>query len=203
MTAASNKNRKLIVKLLAVVAAMIGLSFASVPLYNLFCSTTGFGGTTRRAAAAPEAVAGRVITVSFNADVNRDLAWEFHPMQTAVRFRVGEVGIAKYSARNKSAVPVVGTAVFNVQPDKAGPYFNKIECFCFTEQLLAPGEAAEFPVTFFIDPAIMDDPDMADVTDITLSYTFYRAKDQSKARAAALALHEGTGKGTIPPTTLQ
>lgn len=167
------RNRTVVLLSLGVVAAMFGLVAASVPLYQLFCQVTGFGGTTQRAEAAGEVVSDRQITVRFNADVNSRLPWRFHPEQRQVTLAIGESGLAFYRATNLSARAVTGTATFNVTPFKAGPYFNKIECFCFTEQTLGPGESVDMPVTFFVDPAILDDPNLADVHTITLSYTFF------------------------------
>ncbi len=161
-------------------AGMAGLAYASVPLYRLFCQVTGFGGTTRVAAEAPGAVAGRVVTVRFDANVARDLPWRFEPAVPAVKVAVGENVLAFYRARNVSNAPITGTATFNVTPHKAGSFFAKIECFCFTEQTLAPGETVELPVSFFIDPAILKDPEAEDVGEITLSYTFFRALAASR-----------------------
>lgn len=161
-------------------AGMAGLAYASVPLYRLFCQVTGFGGTTRVAAEAPGAVAGRVVTVRFDANVARDLPWRFEPVVPAVKVAVGENVLAFYRARNVSNAPITGTATFNVTPHKAGSFFAKVECFCFTEQTLAPGETVELPVSFFIDPAILKDPEAEDVGEITLSYTFFRALAASR-----------------------
>ena len=166
---------------LGIVVAMFGLVAASVPLYQLFCQVTGFGGTTQRADAPSDVVSDRQITVRFNADVNSKLPWRFQPAQRDVTLAIGEEGLAFYRATNLSARTVTGTATFNVTPFKAGPYFNKIQCFCFTEQTLKPGETVDMPVTFFVDPAILDDPDLADVHTITLSYTFFEAVGSSAA----------------------
>ena len=161
-----------------VVVAMVGLSFASVPLYRIFCQVTGFGGTTQRAERAPGQVADRLIAVRFNADVNQGMAWKFQPVQRSVQVRVGEETLIAYRASNPSNRPIVGVATFNVQPDKAGQYFDKIACFCFNEQRLEPGQTVDMPVSFFIDPKMLDDPNMADVNTITLSYTFFEKPDQ-------------------------
>ena len=167
---------------LTVVAGMLGLAFAGEPLYRTFCQVTGYGGTTKRAEKAPvEKTSDRVITVRFDANVNRELPWRFHPVQREVKVRPGEEKLAFYEATNLSDKPIVGTAVFNVSPYKVGTYFNKVQCFCFTEQVLKPGETASMPVSFFVDPDIDSDPDAADVTTITLSYTFYPADDQKAA----------------------
>lgn len=162
---------------------MIGLAYASVPLYTLFCKATGFGGTTRIAAAAPKTdqKTERRITVTFDSNVDPALPWEFVPEVKNVSAKVGEPVLVKYKAVNKGSESVVGTAVYNVQPEKAGAYFFKTQCFCFTQQVLKSGEVAEMPVEFYIDSSIADDRLMDDVQNITLSYTFFRAKDQSKA----------------------
>ncbi len=155
------------------VAAMVGASFAAVPLYALFCQVTGIAGTTQRADAAPDAAIDRKITVRFDANVGNGLGWSFRPLTRAVTVNVGEVGEALYVAENRTDKEITGTAVFNVTPFEVGPYFNKIACFCFTEQTLKPGERVEMPVTFFVDPEIVDYSDLDYVHSITLSYTFY------------------------------
>ena len=171
------RNRVFLISLLALAFGMVGLAYASVPLYSLFCQVTGFGGTTQRAKAAPGTVLDREVTVQFNADVNSGLPWIFRPNQREVKVKLGETALVSYHAENRGKEPLVGTAVFNVTPEKTGAYFDKIECFCFTEQTLNPGESADLPVAFFVDPALADDPNLEDVTTITLSYTFYRAKN--------------------------
>jgi len=173
-----------------VVAGMVGLSFAAVPLYQIFCQVTGYGGTPQVVEAGSVEVLDRQITVRFNADTDRNLPWHFRPEQRSVHLKVGEQALVFYKASNLSEAPVVGTAVFNVTPEKAGQYFNKIECFCFTEQLLKPGESVDMPVAFYVDPRLNDDPSMADVATITLSYTFYEvaepeAKPQNTAQFSA------------------
>jgi len=175
------KNTKILFGLAAFVGLMIGLAYASVPLYSLFCRATGFGGTPQRVIAAAEQVKDRYITVSFDGNVDPALPWEFAPDVRSVRVKLGEETTVKYHARNRGAKAVVGTATYNVQPDKVGAYFDKIQCFCFTKQVLKPGEAAEFAVKFYIDPAMADDRRNDDVQNITLSYTFFLAKDQTKA----------------------
>lgn len=177
----SRRNRRMALVLSGLVAGMIGLSFASVPLYSLFCRVTGFGGATMVATKIANRVLDRVITVQFNADVNNSLPWEFAPDQRSVDVRLGEAVTITYHAHNLSDKALVGTAAYNVTPDKVGQYFNKLQCFCFTEQRLEPGQRVEMPVNFYVDPALADDPEMADVKIITLSYTFFRAADQSAA----------------------
>lgn len=167
--------------------AMVGLAFASAPLYRLFCQVTGYGGATRVAEAAPgvaEGAPAHDMTVRFNADSSPALPWRFEPLQRAMPVRAGEPALAFYRAVNEGAASV-GTATFNVAPHAAGPYFGKVECFCFEEQYLAPGESAEFAVSFFIDPAIADDPDTAGIRTVTLSYTMFDAGEEALARHAA------------------
>jgi len=180
-------NTRVVLPLVAIVIGMTGLAFASVPLYRLFCQVTGFGGTTQVAETGAETVLDRKMTVRFNADVDPDLPWAFAPEQRAIELKVGEQGLAFYRAENRSDEPVVGMAVYNVTPNKAGLYFSKIHCFCFDEQRLEPGEAMDMPVTFFVDPAIADDPNLDEVKTITLSYTFFRARTDGEPAASAAA----------------
>jgi cytochrome c oxidase assembly protein subunit 11 len=180
------RNVRLAAAAFGVAAVMVGVSFAAVPLYEAFCRVTGFAGTPKVAEAAPEKTIDRTIVIRFNADVDPALPWRFGPAQDKVELRVGEHSLAFYRAKNLSDHAIVGTASFNVTPLKAGQYFNKIECFCFTEQRLEAGGEADMPVAFFIDPAIADDPNLNDVREITLSYTFYqtRTEDDRDMRAA-------------------
>ncbi|MEZ5936329.1 MAG: cytochrome c oxidase assembly protein [Alphaproteobacteria bacterium] len=167
------KNFLLALVLLAILAAMSTLVAFSVPLYRLFCQVTSFGGTTQVAASAAEGIPeGALVEIRFDTNVAPDMPWAFSPPEP-VDVQLGEELLVAFEAINESAEPVLGTATFNVTPHKAGAYFNKIECFCFTEQLLMPGESKEFPVMFFVDPAIADDPNTEDVSAITLSYTFF------------------------------
>jgi len=180
-----NKNQRLLIVLVAFVGLMVGAAYASVPLYSLFCKATGFGGTTQ-VSQTVQPVASidtkeRRITVSFDSNVDPALPWEFTPEVKNVSVKIGEPVLVKYRAINRGTESVVGTATYNVQPDKAGAYFFKTQCFCFTKQMLKPGETAEMPVEFYIDASMADDRSMDDVQNITLSYTFFRAKDQSKA----------------------
>ena len=164
-----------------IVFSMVGLAFASEPLYRIFCQVTGYGGTTQVAAFNKKSLIGKnFITVRFDANVNKLLAWSFKPLQNKIKLRPGEQAIAFYEATNVSDKPIVGTAVFNVAPFKVGEYFNKIECFCFTEQVLMPGQTIQMPVTFFVDSAITKDRNTKDVNTITLSYTFFASDDQSE-----------------------
>ena len=184
-------NRRIAAALVAVPVAMGALAWASAPLYRLFCQVTGFGGTPGIAAEAPQAAADAPsIEIRFNADIAPDLDWRFGPVERAVTVRLGEPALAFYRAENLGDEPVIGAATFNVTPLKAGAYFSKIDCFCFTEQRLGPGERADMPVSFFIDPAIAEDPNVRDVGTITLSYTFFRAQEpsaQAVAREQTLA----------------
>jgi cytochrome c oxidase assembly protein subunit 11 len=159
----------------AVVVAMTGLAFAAVPLYDAFCRVTGFGGTTQEANAGPGRVLEREINVRFDANVAPGLPIEFTPKQTSERLRIGQTAVAFYRIRNTSDAPIVAHATYNVTPHLGGSYFNKLECFCFQDRTLAPGEEAELPVVFFVDPAIMDDPDAREIGTLTLSYTFFRS----------------------------
>ncbi len=172
------RNRKTGLTVLALVVGMIGMAYASVPLYNIFCRVTGFGGTTQVALAEPAQSYDRIINVKFAANTERNMPWSFHPDIRDIDARVGQKKLISYSAKNMSSQPVQGTAVYNVTPAKAGKYFSKIQCFCFTEQILQPNEKQNMPVVFFIDPAIMDDKGMDDVKTITLSYTFFKSDSQ-------------------------
>lgn len=178
---------------LGVVIGMLGLSFAAVPMYSLFCRVTGFGGTTQTAQALPGQIIDRTITIKFNADISPNMPWDFHPEQREIDVKLGQRGFTAYRAVNKAGIPVTGTALYNVTPLKAGQYFHKIQCFCFDEQTLAPNENVSMPVLFYVDPSMNDDPNMNDVHTITLSYTFYPA--DSKALEDALeAFYDGGRK---------
>lgn len=182
MSASSGKNTRIALLLSGIVFGMVGLSFAAVPLYELFCQVTGFGGTTQRAEAGATtgsgAVSEREMKVRFNADVNGDLPWSFAAEEREVKVWVGENRLTFYKARNESDQAVTGVATFNVTPTKAGQYFNKVACFCFDEQKLQPGQEMEMGVSFFVDPAIEADPNLDNVKTITLSYTFFRSLDE-------------------------
>ncbi len=175
----TNKNRRVAMISAAVVFGMVGLAYASVPLYRLFCQVTGFGGTTQRAEAAPEKTVDRRMTILFDANTAGSLPWTFEPVQRSLDVKVGEENFAYYRATNNSDHAITGSAVFNVTPDTTGAYFNKIECFCFTQQTLKPGQTVEMPVSFFIDPAIVDDRGLDKINTITLSYTFYPSDEPS------------------------
>ena len=175
-----HSNQKTALLLGGVVVAMVGMAYAAVPLYELFCRVTGFGGTTQVAniEGVEIPVLDRDMTVRFAANTHRDMPWGFNPVESTQSLKVGEQGLAFYEAYNPTGEPVTGTATFNVTPHKAGEYFVKIECFCFIEQTLRPGQRMDMPVTYFIDPAIADDPNLEEVSEITLSYTFFLTEDQ-------------------------
>jgi cytochrome c oxidase assembly protein subunit 11 len=199
MAGVPHRNRRTGLMLFTIVLGMVALAFASVPLYRLFCEVTGFGGTPQRveASASPAAVSDRVVTVRFNADVNSGLPWSFQPAQRSIEVKIGEQALAFYRATNHADRPVTGTATFNVTPDKAGAYFAKIECFCFTEQTLEPGQSVEMPVTVYVDPAMLQDRGLDDVDTITLSYTFFRAADDAARNGAEVsAAPQGGADGT-------
>jgi len=164
----------------AFVAVMVGAAYAAVPLYNWFCRATGFGGTTQVAGSAPVQISQRRITVRFDANTGPGLPWRFEPEQRSIEVRVGEVITVNYLVINEVARPITASAVYNVVPLNMGAYFQKINCFCFTEQTLKPGEKREMPVVFYIDPAIVKDAEGAELNTITLSYTFYPQREPSR-----------------------
>jgi cytochrome c oxidase assembly protein subunit 11 len=178
------KNRRVALFATLAALAMLGLGYASVPLYRMFCQVTGFAGTTQRATLAEaisaeqmaKSAGARAFSIRFDANTAPDVPWIFRPRQVTDTVQVGERDMAIFEAKNMSSVPVTGTASFNVEPDQAGPYFNKIQCFCFTSQTLQPGQDVTMPVLFYIDPKALDDPNMDGVEQITLSYTFHRTK---------------------------
>lgn len=185
MTGARRANTATALALSGIILGMLGLTAAAVPLYRLFCQVTGFGGTTQTAERVPAEPLAETIKVRFNADVAPDLPWAFRPVEREIEIRIGEQHLAFYRAVNRGDRPVTGTATFNVTPFKAGPYFIKVDCFCFTEQVLQPGEAVDMPVSFYVDPAIRDDPNARDVGTITLSYTFFRLTEQDQGQPAS------------------
>ncbi|MGJ3258222.1 MAG: cytochrome c oxidase assembly protein [Rhodospirillales bacterium] len=178
-----DKNLRTALVLFTVAAGMVGLAFASVPLYRIFCQVTGLGGTPGVAAEAPETATDTEFVVRFDANTNPNLPWRFQPVQREVNLKLGEEKLAFYEATNLSDKPITGTATFNVTPLKAGQFFVKIDCFCFTEQTLMPGETVDMPVTFYVDPEIYEEANTRDVTTITLSYTFYPKEDGGKVSA--------------------
>ncbi|MEC7298697.1 cytochrome c oxidase assembly protein [Pseudooceanicola nitratireducens] len=159
-----------------VVVVMASLGFASVPLYDLFCRVTGFGGVTQEADAGSDVILERTIKIRFDASIDAGMPWEFKPVQREMEVRIGETGLAFYEAHNPTDRPIAGTASYNVFPYEAGGYFTKIDCFCFTEQVLQPGETVQMPLTFYVDPEMVDDRDAKHVQTITLGYTFYETE---------------------------
>lgn len=195
----SRRNRTVALTCVGVVGLMVGAAYAAVPLYDWFCRVTGFGGTPMINANVPAAPDARAIRVEFVANVNRDLPWSFRPVQRQVVLHGAEEGVAFYTARNDSDAALTGISTYNVTPEKAAPYFNKIACFCFTEQTLAPGQQAEMPLAFWVDPRLFDDPATRDVRVITVSYTFFRSLADAE-RAGALA-NAGPHVGGFTPNT--
>ena len=181
MTAVAQKNSRTAMLMALIVAAMVGVAFASVPLFKMFCELTGFAGTPLRAEKAPGAIAGEV-GIRFDANVHPGLPWRFEPLQKTIRVAPGARTQIAYRATNLTARPITGQAVFNVSPDQAGKYFKKIECFCFTEQTLKPGQSVDMPVVFFVDPQMAKDPDTRNIDEITLSYTFYPVETPETGR---------------------
>ncbi len=187
MSTATLERKNLRVMIVAFMAAlgMLGLGFAAVPLYRLFCQVTGFGGTAQRATESDAALAERLarsagattLSMRFDASTARGVPWSFRPEQATDTIQIGQRDMAFYTAKNDSNVPTTGTATFNVEPAQAGPYFNKVQCFCFTEQTLQPGQEIRMPVLYYVDPKALDDPNMQGVEQITLSYTFHKALD--------------------------
>ena len=189
---APRRDGMLALSLAGLVAAMVGLSFAAVPLYRIFCQATGYNGTPQRADKGADQVLDRTITVRFDGNVDPALPWSFAPEQRTMEVKIGETALAFFKATNRTEAPVTGTAIFNVTPEQAGLYFTKIECFCFTEQTLAAGQSVDMPVTFFVDPKIVEDDDTKTIAEITLSYTFYRTDKAAGVAAAPAAGKSGS-----------
>ena len=185
MTGGARKNRIVAASLVAVVGGMVGMAYASAPLYRLFCQVTGYAGTTQRASTGADRTLDREIVVRLDGNV-AGLPWEFQPEARQVKVKLGETALVNFLAENTSKGATVGTATFNVQPETAGIYFNKIECFCFTEQKLQPGERAELPVQFFVSPDMADDRELEGIRTITLSYTFFPVAGQGQPVAQAV-----------------
>lgn len=174
-------------KLLIPLGIMVALVISAVPLYNLFCRVTGYGGTTQVATTDSDVILDQTITVRFDANTAAGMPWEFRPVETSMEIRFGETGLAFYEAYNPTDHPIAGTASFNVAPFTAGLYFSKIQCFCFEEQVLQPGERVMMPVSFFVDPEMLDDPEAAGAPAITLSYTFHQMELPESSETALLA----------------
>jgi cytochrome c oxidase assembly protein subunit 11 len=191
------RNRVIAAACVAFFAGMIGMAYAAVPLYAMFCRITGYGGTTQRVEQYSDRVLGREITVRFDANVSGGLPWDFQPMQRDVTMKIGETTQAAYKARNMFDTPTNGRASFNVTPEMAGAYFNKVECFCFTDTELKPGETLDMPVVFYVDPDIVDVPELKDLKTITLSYTFFPIEGE---KPVAVAPKAEDGKATVNST---
>ena len=192
------RNRRVGLMALAFACAMLGLGYASVPLYRLFCQVTGFGGTTQRASetqASAVSLSGKTISIRFDANVERTLPWQFRPERTTDTIQLGGRRMAIYLARNLSDKPVTGRATFNVEPEQAGRYFNKVQCFCFSEQTLQPGQEMRMPVVYFVDPKMLDDADAKDIQEITLSYTFHPIAEDPIVNEGAKALDRAGSGG--------
>lgn len=168
----------------AFVGGMVGMAYAAVPLYSMFCKITGYGGTTQRVEQYSDRVLDREITIRFDANVSNGLAWDFQPVARDIKIKIGETAQAHYKARNIFDTPSSGRATFNVTPELAGSYFNKVECFCFTDTTLKPGESLDMPVVFFVDPDIVNVPELKDIKTITLSYTFFPIEGEKPVAAA-------------------
>ncbi len=173
MSMTENKNGRMALTIAGVAVGMVGMAYAAVPLYNLFCKVTGYGGTTQQVDVGSDVVIDREMKVRFNAAVHRDMPWNFKPVQISQKMHIGEQKLAYFEAYNPTDKTIVGTATYNVTPHKAGEYFAKIDCFCFTEQELKPGERISMPVVYFIDPLIDEDRNLDEVSEVTLSYTFF------------------------------
>lgn len=180
----ANSNRKVALACVSMFGLMVGMAYAAVPLYDLFCRVTGFGGTPQVADVGSDVVIDRVITVRFDGNVKKTLPWDFKPEQRSVTLKMGESAQLAYVARNVGEKTTVGTSTFNVWPPSAGAYFNKLDCFCFTEQPLEAGESVEMPVVFFVDPEMDKDPELKNVKEITLSYTFFPVEQPERPVAA-------------------
>ncbi len=184
-TSKTRTNMRIVVACSAFVVSMVGVSYAAVPLYQLFCQVTGYGGTTQRVEQMSDTILDRKIRVHFDSNVAAGLPWDFKPVQREVELRIGETIQISYTAENTSDQTTYGQATFNVTPMSAGAYFNKIQCFCFTENELKPSEKMDMPVVFFVDPAIVDDLDAKDINTITLSYTFFPHASEKPVAAVA------------------
>ncbi|MGG5810722.1 cytochrome c oxidase assembly protein [Falsiroseomonas sp. CW058] len=199
----SRRNRRTAAAAFTVVAGMVGLSFAAVPLYDLFCRVTGYNGTPMVGTQRPDQAGDFVVTVRFNANTQPNLPWRFEPAQPSVQLRVGEEGMGFYHARNLSAAPATGISTYNVTPEVVGKYFHKTACFCFEEQTLAPGQEVDMPLAFWVDPRIATDPNTRGIRTITVSYTFHRSLHDAE-RSGALASagpHVGRQGAAAPAAT--
>ena len=191
----ADKNARVAWGLVGLVSGMLALAYAAAPLYDLFCRTTGFGGTPLVAQAGERPVLARTVNVRFDSNVDANLPWRFTPLEREVKVRLGEERLAYYRVTNLSQRPIVGTSTYNVTPETAGPWFNKLQCFCFTEQLLMPGQSVDMPVVFFVDPEMDKDRRYDNVRTITLSYTFFEARTERAKTLLGSIAADATGKG--------
>jgi cytochrome c oxidase assembly protein subunit 11 len=182
----SHRNRRFLIGFSMLAVSMVGAGYASVPLYNIFCKVTGYGGTTQTAESGADEVLERMVTIRFDASLARGLDWEFRPLQLEQRLHIGENGLAQFRAVNHSDKPITGQASYNITPQKAGAYFVKLECFCFTEQTLQPGESVDMPVIYYVSPDIAEDKRLDDIKTITLSYTFFEKESDQTQKSASL-----------------
>ncbi len=195
MSALASDNARVARRLVAVVVGMVALTYAAVPLYEAFCKVTGFGGTPIAAQQGERPVLARTVNVRFDSNVDPNMPWRFEPLERQVTVRLGEEYLTHFRATNKSQRPIVGTATYNVTPESSGPWFNKLQCFCFNEQLLMPGQSVDMPVVFFVDPEMDKDRRYDNIRTITLSYTFYEAKtERAKTLLGGIAAND-SGKG--------
>lgn len=191
----NRRNSRTAIVLLTLVGGMVGLAYASVPLYQLFCKVTGYGGTPLIGAQAPVTVTDKTITIRFDSNISPKLGWRFKPEQKEVTIRIGEQRLAAYQATNLTNVQTTGTATYNVTPFKAGSYFSKVDCFCFTEQTLQAGQQVDMPVSFYVDPEILNDPSTKDLKTITLSYTFFPVIEEEGSKGPTAALSDAKRGG--------
>ncbi|MFU0506460.1 cytochrome c oxidase assembly protein [Pseudaminobacter sp. NGMCC 1.201702] len=197
LDAKTQRSNKLIAAIcLAFLSGMIGMAYAAVPLYAMFCQITGYGGTTQRVEQYSDRVLDKKITIRFDANTSGGLAWNFEPVQRDITIRIGETAQAHYAATNVSDKPTAGRATFNVTPAIAGAYFNKVECFCFTDTTLKPGETLDMPVIFYVDPDVVDVPELKNVETITLSYTFFPIDAEKPVAAAPQADQDNANDNT-------
>jgi cytochrome c oxidase assembly protein subunit 11 len=190
-----DKNARLAWTLAAAVGGMLALAYAASPLYDMFCRATGFGGTPQVAQEGERPILSRTVNVRFDSNVDANLPWRFTPLEREVKVKLGEERLVHYRVTNVSQRPIVGTSTYNVTPETSGPWFNKLQCFCFTEQLLLPGQSMDMPVVFFVDPEMDKDRRYDNVRTITLSYTFFEAKTERAKTLLGSVPADATGKG--------
>ncbi|MBP0447418.1 cytochrome c oxidase assembly protein [Roseomonas sp. SSH11] len=193
----ARRNRRVAIAAFGTVAGMVGLSFASVPLYDMFCRMTGYNGTVQTGGPAAPGAVERKVTVRFSANTHPSLPWRFEAAQNAMQVHLGEEGLAFYSAANTAERPVEGVATYNVTPEVVGKYFHKVACFCFDAQTLQPGQSVEMPVSFWVDPAMANDPNTRDIRTITLNYTFFRTLADAERSGALASAGPHVGRGTV------